>query len=96
MNRQHEIEQLQAGFNVSFRPVGNSMSPRIKSKQLVTFSPDISNIEVGDVVLCKVNGNIVCHLVSAIQADRYQISNNRGHVNGWTKTIYGKVISIED
>jgi hypothetical protein len=72
------------------------MMPRIKSKQLVTFSPDISNIEVGDIVLCKVNGNIMCHLVSAIQGGRYQISNNKGHVNGWTKQIYGKVISVTD
>jgi hypothetical protein len=96
MNRQHEIEQLQSGQIVSFRPVGNSMEPRIKSKQLVTFSPDISNIEVGDIVLCKVNGNIMCHLVSAIQGDRYQISNNKGHINGWTKKIYGKAIKIED
>ena len=96
MNRQHDIEQLQAGKTVSFRPVGNSMVPRIKSKQLVTFSPDISNIEVGDIVLCKVNGNIMCHLVTAIQGGRYQISNNKGHVNGWTKQIYGKVISVTD
>lgn len=96
MNRQREIEQLQAGMEVSFRPVGNSMLPRIKSGQLVTFSPDISNIEVGDIVLCKVNGNIMCHLVSAIQGERYQISNNKGHVNGWTKKIYGKAIKITD
>jgi hypothetical protein len=96
MNRQHEIDQLLAGFTVGFRPVGNSMTPRIKSKQLVTFSPDVSNVEVGDVVLCKVNGVIMCHLVTAIQGDRYQISNNHGHVNGWTKKVYGKVITIED
>ena len=96
MNRQREIEQLQAGITVGFRPVGNSMVPRIKSGQLVTFSPDISNVEVGDIVLCKVNGNIMCHLVSAIQGGRYQISNNKGHVNGWTKKIYGKVVSVED
>jgi hypothetical protein len=96
MNRQHDIDQLLAGNQVSFRPVGNSMTPRIQSGQLVTFSPDISNVEVGDIVLCKVNGNIMVHLVSAIQGGRYQISNNHGHVNGWTKKIYGKVISVSN
>lgn len=96
MNRQYEIDQLLAGKEVSFRPVGNSMTPRIQSGQLVTFSPDVSNIETGDIVLCKVHGNIMVHLVSAIQGERYQISNNHGHVNGWTKKIYGKVIRIEN
>ena len=96
MNRQYQIDKLQAGETVSFRPVGNSMTPRIYSGQLVTVSPDISNVEVDDVVLCKVNGNIMVHLVTAIQGGRYQISNNHGHVNGWTKKIYGKVIKVEN
>lgn len=96
MNRQQEIEKLQAGQIVSFRPVGNSMEPRIKSKQLVTFSPDISNVEVGDIVLCKISGNVYCHLVTDKKDDLYEISNNKGYVNGWTKNIYGKVISITD
>lgn len=96
MNRQHEVDQLLAGNTVQFRPVGNSMTPRIQSRQLVTFSPDVSSVDVGDIVLCKVNGVIMCHLVTAIQGGRYQISNNHGHVNGWTKHIYGKVVKIED
>lgn len=95
MNK-YVVEKLQAGLEASCRPVGNSMTPRIKSGQLVTFSPYVSAIEVGDVVLCKVHGRLMCHLVSAIDADRFQISNNHGHVNGWTKTIYGKVVSVTD
>ena len=37
------------------------------------------------------------HLCTAVQGDRYQISNNHNHVNGWTgrNSIYGKVIKIE-
>jgi hypothetical protein len=93
---QYNINQLQAGNTVSFRPVGNSMMPKIYSKQLVTVSPDISNLEVGDIVLCRCHGNILLHLITAIDGDRYQISNNRGHINGWTKNIYGKVIKIEN
>lgn len=90
------IDKLLAGQEIQFRPVGNSMTPRIYSKQLVTISPDISNIQINDVVLCKVKGNIMLHLVSAIQDDRYQISNNHGHINGWTKQIFGKLIRIDD
>lgn len=96
MNRQPQIEELQKGNTIQFRPVGNSMVPKIYSKQLVTVSPDISNLQVGDVVFCKVNGNILLHLITAIQGERYQISNNKGHVNGWTNKIYGKVVKIED
>lgn len=96
MNRQNEIDKLEQGMTITFRPVGNSMIPKIYSKQLVTVSPDISDLKVGDIVYCKVNGNILLHLITAIQGDRYQISNNKGHVNGWTKKIYGKVIKIED
>ena len=96
MQFQREIDALLQGSAVSFRPVGNSMTPRIKSKQLVTVSPDITNIQVNDIVLCKVRGNILVHLVSAIQGDRYQISNNHGHVNGWTTKIYGVVINVSD
>jgi phage repressor protein C with HTH and peptisase S24 domain len=97
-NLQPYIEKLQNGETVQFRPVGNSMVPKIFSKQLVTVSPDVSSIEIGDVLVCKVNGNILVHLVSAIQGERIQISNNKGYVNGWTNKnkIYGKVIKIED
>jgi hypothetical protein len=34
-------------------------------------------------VLCKVRGAEYLHLVKAIQGSRFQIGNNRGHVNGW-------------
>jgi hypothetical protein len=97
-NLQPFVDKLIAGETVHFRPVGNSMTPKIYSKQLITVSPDVSKIELGDVLVCKVNGNILVHLVSAIQSDRIQISNNHGHVNGWTNRskIYGKVIKIED
>lgn len=90
------IEKLLNGETVHFRPKGNSMLPKIQSGQLITVSPDVSNIKVGDIVFCKVNGNIYVHLVNAINGKRYQIANNRGKINGWTSNIYGKVIKIED
>ena len=88
------IEQLKEGKEVSFRPSGNSMSPKIKSGELVTVSPDISDLKKGDIVLCKVKGNQYLHLITGIDGERYQISNNKGRVNGWTRQIYGKLIKV--
>lgn len=94
------IEQLKQGNTVKFRPHGNSMQPRIESGQLVTVVPvtDDLLVEQGDVVLCKVEGKQWLHLVSAIGSDgRYQISNNKGHVNGWCtrQNVFGKVTQVE-
>jgi hypothetical protein len=93
------IEKLQQGETVKFRPRGNSMAPKIKSGQLVTVEP-VKGVREGDVVLCQVKGKQWLHLVTAIMfgQDRIQISNNKGHVNGWTTRdkIYGVVTSVED
>jgi hypothetical protein len=72
------------------------MTPKIHSKDLVTLSSDISDINKNDIVLCKVKGSFYIHLVTAVKDDQYQISNNHGLVNGWiTKNaIFGKVIKI--
>lgn len=90
------VQDLKDGKTVKFRPKGGSMTGRIESGNLVTIEPS-EEIEKDDIVFCKVNGNFYVHLVSAVQGKRYQISNNRGHVNGWiTKNnIYGKVIKVE-
>lgn len=92
--------RLQAGETVQFRPVGNSMTPRILSRQLVTVEPlpKEAELEKGDVVLAKVNGKVYLHLVSAIGQDgRVQISNNHGHVNGWTTRdkVYGRLVRVD-
>jgi phage repressor protein C with HTH and peptisase S24 domain len=97
------IEALQRGEQVSFRPSGNSMTPRIHSRDLVTIQPipDHTTIREGDAVLCKVNGNIYVHKVYAIDGRapelRFQIGNNHGHINGWTwqQHVYGKLIKVE-
>ena len=94
------IENLKKGQVVSFRPHGNSMTPKIKSGQLCTIAPcDPRDLERGDIVLCKVKGMIFVHLVSATKhtEKQIQISNNHGYVNGWTGygSIYGKLVSVE-
>lgn len=90
------VEKLCSGDPVEFRPRGHSMQPRIESGQLVRLEPTTS-IVVGDIVLARVKGKLWLHLVSAIDGDRVQISNNKGHVNGWTSRarVYGTCVSVD-
>ena len=75
---------------------GNSMTPLIKSNQKHVLSPiSLEEVNVGDVVFCKVKGRYFTHLVTAKNNDKgVQISNNHGHINGWTKQVFGKVTDI--
>lgn len=94
------IARLKAGETVAFREGGNSMTPRIKSRQKCTYVPvsSMSDIKVGDAVFCRVGGSYFTHLITAIRGEEVQISNNHGHVNGWTKieNVFGRVIKIEN
>ena len=66
--------------------------------QLCTVVPvGGEHLNVGDIVLCKVNGFQYLHLIKAIQGKRFQIGNNRGRINGWIgeNGIYGKCVRIE-
>ena len=94
------IAKLKQGQTVSFRPRGHSMRPKIESGQLCTVAPvdDAGALAIGDIVLCKVNGNEYLHLIKAIQGARFQIGNNRGHVNGWitATSIYGRLVGLAD
>jgi hypothetical protein len=92
------IQKLQQGEVVQFRPRGNSMQGRIESGQLCTVEPTAGHaLAVGDIVLCKVNGQHYLHLVKAIQGPRFQIGNNRGRINGWVTltSIFGKCVRVE-
>jgi hypothetical protein len=94
----HYIAKLLAGETVSFRPRGNSMSGKIESGQLCTVEPvDPATVKVGDIVLCKVRGREYLHIVKAIQGPRFQIGNNRGHVNGWITagSLFGRCTKVE-
>jgi hypothetical protein len=93
------IKKLEEQSEISFRPRGNSMTPRIKSGQLCTVAKvDRKDICVGDVVLCRVAGKQYLHIVKARTETQFLIGNNHGKLNGWTSPghIYGKVIKIED
>ncbi len=94
------IPQLREGREVRFRPRGSSMKGKIESGQLCTVEPirDFETLEVGDIVLCKVNGREYLHLIKAIQGARFQIGNNRGFINGWVghNAIFGRCVKVED
>src|SRR5215470_3232436 len=67
------IARLREGETVQFRPRGDSMRGKIESGQLCTVEPvDPDTLEVGDIVLCKVNGKEYLHLIKAIQSKRFQ------------------------
>lgn len=91
------ISKLTAGETIQIRPKGGSMVGRINSGDLCTVVPVTREIEKGDIVLCRVGRAQYLHLVSAIKNGRFQISNNKGHVNGWIglDNIYGICISVE-
>jgi hypothetical protein len=96
--------RLRAGENVKFRESGSSMVPKIYSRQECEYAPVTSPDQVskGDIVWCKVKGNHYTHLVSAkrVEADgksSFQISNNKGRVNGWIgiENIFAPVVAVE-
>jgi len=83
---------LEEGKTFETSEKGNSMLPLIKSGQKHILAPiTLEEVEVGDIVFCKVKGSFFTHLVTA---KGVQISNNHGYVNGWTKAVWGKVIEI--
>ncbi len=89
--------ELKENGSSKMKVIGNSMLPKIKSGSLLTYEPRKS-YEVGDIVFCKVKGRTIdAHLVTKKDSlGRYLIANNHGHENGWTKTIWGKVVNIEE
>ena len=100
MNVAPAIDDLTSGRPARLVVHGNSMLPRIRSGSTVDIEPvAVAELEVDEVVLCRVRGRVVVHRVSALRggADsrEVQISNQRGHVNGWTRTVYGRVVAVE-
>lgn len=91
-----KIEKLLLGETIISKEPGNSMLPILKSKQPVKIEPATwETVETGDIVYCKVHGNCYTHLVKAKDANKgCLIGNNHGHLNGWTKQVYGKIIEI--
>lgn len=65
------------------------MLPLYKSNEKHRVTPiKWEDCKVGDVVFCKVRGSCVTHKV-------YAVDNNKGHMNGWTKNVYGLAHKID-
>lgn len=94
--RNFKLEKLQRGETFITSERGNSMVPLLKSRQKHLLSPARwEDVEVGDIVYCKVRGNFYTHLVKAKNDKKgCLIGNNHGHMNGWTKQVYGKVLEV--
>jgi|14BtaG_2_1085337.scaffolds.fasta_scaffold63038_2 hypothetical protein len=89
------IKLLADGESATIKPHGGSMKPKVESGATVTLEPvDISELSRGDIGLCKVKGNVYLHLVKAIDNGRVQIGNNKGRINGWTRTVFGRAVKI--
>ena len=94
--KNYKLEKLQNGETFKTSERGNSMVPLIKSGQEHTLSPaSIDDVEVGDIVYCKVKGKFYTHIVKSKDLQKGAlIGNNRGNINGWTKQIFGKVTEV--
>lgn len=100
MNYATMVSTLQEGRNIeSIRAFGNSMTPLIESGQSLKIAPvGNADLKKGDIVFCRVRGSYYIHKITGIEGNRYQISNNHGHINGWTtrEKIFGIVTEIHD
>ena len=67
--RDAHIARLKNGETVSFREGGNSMTPRIKSREKRTYAPvtSMEDVKIGDAVFCKVGGHFFTHLICAMR-----------------------------
>ena len=94
--KNYKLEKLQNGETFITSEKGNSMVPLIKSGQDHKLAPaKLEDVEVDDIVYCKVSGRFYTHLVKAKDPLKgCQICNNKGNINGWTKQIFGKVIEV--
>jgi len=88
-----ELSEVKHGKMKAF---GNSMTPIIKSGSLLTFNSK-DKYEVNDIVFCKVKGRYIdAHKIIKVDEQKgYLIANNKGHENGWTRTIFGYVVEVE-
>lgn len=92
---------LETNGEGSMKCAGPSMLPKLPTASTCFYIVKDEYV-VGDIVFAKVRGRwIDSHLITKRRAVggkiEYQISNNHGHVNGWTFNVYGKVIkSVSD
>lgn len=92
-----KVKRLQDGESFITSEKGNSMVPLIFSGQKHRLSPvEVwDDVHPGEIVFCKVKGRYLTHMVYAKNSDRgVLIGNNKGRMNGWTRTVYGRVVEV--
>jgi signal peptidase I len=91
---QRKIDSLQEGKTIISKEPGNSMEPILSSREPVILTPITDwekEVESGDIVFAKIHGTCYTHKVYGVNKDKgVLIGNNSGHMNGWTKQVYGK------
>lgn len=93
--KNYKLEKLQNGETFITSERGSSMMPLINSGQEHKLAPaKWEDVNIDDIVYCKVHGKFYTHLVKAKTINGVLIGNNKGNINGWTKQVYGKVIEI--
>lgn len=95
--RNFKLEALQKGESIVTSEKGNSMVPLIFSGQEHKVDPVDSweEVEIDDIVYCKIRGRYYTHLVKAKDNKKgCLIGNNKGGTNGWTKQVFGKVTEV--
>ncbi len=97
MNKYERLKnELSLTVTGKMKAFGNSMLPALKSGTLLTFAKS-DEYKIGDIVFSKVKGRYIdAHkIVKKDVLKGFLIANNHGFENGWTKTIYGKVVLAE-
>ena len=97
MNKYERLRsELASAGSGKMKAFGNSMLPILKSGSLLTFVR-AADYGIGDIVFCKVKGRYIdAHKIVKSEAGKgFLIANNHGFENGWTKTIFGKVVRAE-
>ncbi len=98
MNKyQRLLQELEENGMGKMKCFGNSMLPILSNPSTCTYYKQDS-YKVGDIVFCKVRGRYIdAHKITKQDAEgRYMIANNHGYENGWTTTIYGRVVAAVD
>jgi len=93
MNKYENLKNgLDRGLEPSIKCFGNSMLPILTNPSTCKYRRQDA-YRIGDIVFCRVRGRYIdAHRITAIDGGRYLISNNHGHNNGWTRTVYGRVV----
>ena len=97
MNKFERLKQeLQASRTGKMKAFGSSMLPILKSGTLLTFE-QVTEYEIGDIVFCKVKGRYIdAHKIIKKDSNKgFLIANNHGYENGWTRIVYGRVVTGE-